>query len=143
MIRNTAACVPDVIQQVQQKSQHKTAAYAFRTNERSVNFYEARGKTRRPSDTSPHVPKPKPVIEAVAAPVEANVEAKPKIETPSVALPSDTVHISPKVEHISPKVEKPLRPGLYMLDWLHFPCQKVASPFKPRVVFSSQTNPTL
>lgn len=55
LIRGPVANIPEIIQSVEIRSQHKTAAYAFRHNERSQNYYTARGKVRRESETEGRV----------------------------------------------------------------------------------------
>eukprot|EP00116_Pleurobrachia_bachei_P000737 sb/3460999/ len=54
LIKGQTANIPEIIEHVELKYQHKTAAVAFKTNERSPGFYTARGKDRKPGDTPAH-----------------------------------------------------------------------------------------
>ena len=86
--------IPEIIQNVELRSQHKTAAYAFRHNERSQQYYTARGKVRKPSDLS-ETPKSESMRR----------DSLPQEETENL----DTVPVQHdlKLEQVSPKIDTP------------------------------------
>lgn len=88
------ANIPEIIQSVELRSNHKTAAYAFRHNERSQNYYTARGKVRKPSDISDH-----------SRSESTRRDSLPQ-EEPEIHDPPPIQH-DLKIEQVSPKIDTP------------------------------------
>ncbi|KAL5257106.1 hypothetical protein ACHWQZ_G012141 [Mnemiopsis leidyi] len=115
--------IPEIIQSVELRSQHKTAAYAFRHNERSQNYYTARGKVRKPSDlsdqTKPDLLRRDSLTQEEpeshdSVPVQHNLkleQVSPKIDTPpdteiSPIHPEEDIMAAQPPESLPPKPVK-------------------------------------
>ena len=99
--------IPEIIQNVELRSQHKTAAYAFRHNERSQNYYTARGKVRKPSDLSDQT-----------KPESLRRDSLPQEEPET----HDTVPVQHnlKLEQVSPKIDTPPDTGFNLVSIQQF-----------------------
>ena len=82
LIRGPVANIPEIIQSVEVRSQHKTAAFAFRHNERSESYYTARGKVRRGSETEQPGQSDKDRVEEERVEELELEQVSPKIDTP-------------------------------------------------------------
>ena len=105
-----AASIPDIIQSVELRSQHKTAAYAFRHNERSQNYYTARGKVRKPSDLSDQSK-----TESIRR--DSLPQEEPESHGPAL------VQHDLKLEQVSPKIDTPPETGAVVFTEIrHIDC---------------------